>query len=98
MRFHAEPIQNVNDTHPEDPRRIFVVYDELRQAGLVYDKWCPDLAGPDLLKRIDARYATKEEVLRLHTEEVWDFVMSLTSLSPQSSPGLTTKLTLRSHG
>src|SRR5947209_15948310 len=38
MRYHAE-VATINESnyHPEDPRRIFYIYKELCQAGLVDD-------------------------------------------------------------
>lgn len=77
MRFHVEPIPKDTDMHPEDPRRIYEVYNELCQAGLVDDPSNPELAGDYVLLRIPARPATQREVLACHSQKSWDFVMSL---------------------
>ena len=77
MRFHVEPIPKDSDMHPEDPRRIYEVYTELCQAGLVDDLTNPELAGQYVLLRIPARYATEEEILACHSKGSYDFVMSL---------------------
>ncbi|GAM86032.1 hypothetical protein ANO11243_040420 [Dothideomycetidae sp. 11243] len=70
MRFHVEPIPKDSDMHPEDPRRIYEVYNELCEAGLVDDPTNPDLAGQYLLLRIPARHATESEILLEKTD--WD--------------------------
>lgn len=77
MRFHVEPIPKDSDMHPEDPRRIYEVYNELCQAGLVDDPTQPDLVGDYLLLRIPARQATEDEILACHSQASFDFVMSL---------------------
>lgn len=82
MRFHVEPIPKDSDMHPEDPRRIYEVYNELCQAGLVDDPTNPELAGQYVLLRIPARSATEEEILACHSKGSYDFVMSLKGKRP----------------
>jgi hypothetical protein len=53
MSYHATP--NPMEIHPEDPRRIFKIFEILETHGLL--KEC---------KRIGSRRATKEEVLLVH--------------------------------
>jgi len=77
MRFHVEPIPKDQDMHPEDPRRIFEVYNELVQAGLVDDPTSPDLLGEYVLLRIPIRSATRNEILACHSERSFEFVMGL---------------------
>ena len=77
MRFHTEPLPRHQDMHPEDPRRIYAVYHELLQAGLVDDPGNAELAGDYVLLRIPARSATRDEVLACHSVVSYDFVMSL---------------------
>jgi len=77
MRFHVEPVPKDQDMHPEDPRRIFEVYNELVQAGLVDDPTAPDLVGDYVLLRIPIRSAVKEEILACHSKSSWDFVIGL---------------------
>ena len=62
MRYHAEVAStSENSLHPEDPRRIFYIFKELSEAGLVADgKHQRPLVSQPLL-RIDAREATEEE-------------------------------------
>lgn len=79
MRFHVEPIPEEEDMHPEDPRRIYTVYMELVEAGLVDDPSMPDARSEYVLGRIPARYATKEEICAVHTERLYDWVMDLAS-------------------
>jgi len=76
MRFHVEPIPKDQDMHPEDPRRIFEVYNELVQAGLVDDPTSPDLIGTYVLLRIPVRSATRDEILACHSQKSFDLVMS----------------------
>ena len=83
MRFHVEPTPRDEDMHPEDPRRIYEVYMELLQAGLIDDPTSPDLTGPYVLLRIPVRSATREEICAVHSEVAFDFVMSLKSWSAE---------------
>lgn len=76
MRYHAEIAATTGDNvHPEDPRRIYYIYKELCEAGLVDDEAHPPMVEVPL-KRIDAREATREECLLVHTPEHYDFVES----------------------
>lgn len=81
MRFHAElPSMSLNadDIHPEDPRRIHSIFEEIRQAGLVgSSSVSEDEQTEDHCWRIAIRYATRPEILLIHTEEHYDFVKSL---------------------
>lgn len=77
MRFHVEPIPEEADMHPEDPRRIYTVYMELVEAGLVDDVNSPDACSEYVLGRIPARFATKEEICAVHTDRLYDWVMDL---------------------
>jgi len=85
MRFHVEPIPKDSDMHPEDPRRIYEIYQELCQAGLVDDPANPDLVGQYPLLRIPARHATEDEILACHSKDSFDFVMSLKGKSPRAN-------------
>ena len=80
MRFHAElpNSSSADDIHPEDPRRIHSIFEEIREAGLV--------RGPESLEhdedeevcwRIGIRPAEKAEILTIHTEEHYHFVEAL---------------------
>ena len=84
MRFHCEldpPKQRV-DFHPEDPRRIFCIYDALCLAGLVDDK--DNLKNRDGVKilvsrplmRVFARDATPAEICLVHDKKHYDFIES----------------------
>jgi histone deacetylase 6 len=81
MRFHAElPNMSISadDIHPEDPRRIHAIFDEIRQAGLVGSSSAPeDEPNENHCWRISPRHATRPEILLIHTEEHYDFVESL---------------------
>ncbi|EXJ84628.1 histone deacetylase 6/10 [Capronia epimyces CBS 606.96] len=81
MRYHAEIAATTGDNvHPEDPRRIYYIYKELCEAGLVDDETYPPMVEVPL-KRIDAREATREECLLVHTPEHYDFVQSTAEMS-----------------
>ena len=77
MRYHAEVSATTGENvHPEDPRRIFYIYKELCEAGLVAE---PPFKKTDVvvktpLLRIDAREATKEECCLVHTNNHYEFV------------------------
>lgn len=53
MSYHATP--NPMEIHPEDPRRIFKIFNILEQHGLLQE-----------CERINSRRATKEEILLVH--------------------------------
>jgi histone deacetylase 6 len=82
MRFHAElPDMSTHpdDIHPEDPRRIHSIFEEIRQAGLVGSDTSEENEREDHCWRIATRFATRPEILLIHTEEHYDFVESLQS-------------------
>ncbi|KKY25385.1 putative histone deacetylase [Diplodia seriata] len=72
MRFHTEPLDAMlseDDIHPEDPRRIMEIFNELAEAGLV-ETPSHHVTEPDFsLWRINARPATEEEVCLVHTRD-----------------------------
>jgi histone deacetylase 6 len=80
MRFHAElpDDTSIDDIHPEDPRRIHAIFEEIREAGLVRG---PDNSDDDenndYCWRIGIRYAEEHEILTIHTQKHYDFVRSL---------------------
>ena len=75
MRYHAEVAStSENSLHPEDPRRIFYIFKELSEAGLVADPTHPRPLVPQPLLRIDAREATEGECCLVHTPEHYAFV------------------------
>jgi histone deacetylase 6 len=86
MRFHAElpDMDLIDDIHPEDPRRIHSIYEELRRAGLVATSDF-DEDQEDKCWRIMARFATRPEILLIHTEEHYAFVESLQRKSMAAS-------------
>ncbi|KAH7089892.1 putative histone deacetylase [Paraphoma chrysanthemicola] len=85
MRFHAELASmsvNEDDIHPEDPRRIHAIFEEIREAGLVGSSSTPeDEALEAHCWRIALRSASKHEILLIHTEEHYAFVESLQTMS-----------------
>jgi histone deacetylase 6 len=72
MRFHVEVKPETQGVHPEDPRRIWAIYKELVNAGLVDDPTTVSLA-PQVLQRIPARFATRDEICAVHSDAhyVW---------------------------
>nr|ASV72233.1 histone deacetylase HdaA [Preussia minima] len=83
MRFHSEPMINehANDIHPEDPRRIHEIFREIQEAGLVQspEEESEEEAKNDQCWRIQARFATREEICQIHTNAHYEFVKSLQS-------------------
>ena len=88
MRFHCEimPLNSTEDHHPEEPRRIFAIFQELCKAGLVDDPMSTRPLVPQPLFRISARNASQEEIGTVHDARHYDFVKSLTSKLPFSNP------------
>jgi histone deacetylase 6 len=81
MRFHSELpdlASHADDIHPEDPRRIHSIFEEIRQAGLVRGpESSDDESNEKYCWRIGIRPAEKHEILTIHTESHYDFVESL---------------------
>ena len=84
MRFHCEvmPVNSTEDHHPEEPRRIYAIYQELCKAGLVDDPMSTKPLVPQPVLRILAREASKEEIGTVHEAKHYDFVKSLASKLP----------------
>lgn len=79
MRYHCEldPPKQRLDYHPEDPRRIFKIYQELCLAGLVKDELLNNgTLIPNPLKRIPVRNVTESEVCLVHDKKHYDFMKS----------------------
>ncbi|KTW28090.1 hypothetical protein T552_01951 [Pneumocystis carinii B80] len=81
MRFHATI--NPVDFHPEDPRRIYRIYKEIADAGLInYDGWSwSNMDEQEVMERISARELTREEALLVHTENHWDRLLQTADMS-----------------
>ncbi|KAJ4347879.1 Histone deacetylase hda1 [Didymosphaeria variabile] len=85
MRFHAEDeVLNNNppdDIHPEDPRRIYAIFHEIRQAGLVQDSFDSDDEDAESRDnkcwRIHTRHATQAEICLVHTPDHYLYVEAL---------------------
>jgi histone deacetylase 6 len=101
MRFHAEVAStSENSLHPEDPRRIFYIFKELSEAGLVADSKNQRPLVPQPLLRIDAREATEAECCLVHTPDHYAFVRATAGMIFKSLElifGLSRPL-YRSHG
>lgn len=79
MRYHSEVYAPSSEAvHPEDPRRIYYIFKELCEAGLVVAKGYSVMVEQPLL-RIDAREATEEEVRLVHNADHFDFVKATAS-------------------
>lgn len=70
------------EIHPEDPRRIHEIFQEIQQAGLVQ--------GPDELEedakdehawRIHARPATKPEICLIHTPDHYENIRRMEGMN-----------------
>jgi hypothetical protein len=90
MRFHTELGANDDDIHPEDPRRIFEIFKELKNAGLVESDAPNSALDSDdsgssgsyprqRLLRINARFATPAEVCLVHDPAHYEWVKNLES-------------------
>jgi histone deacetylase 6 len=55
-----------DERHPEKPHRILRIYEALQDAGLL-----------DLMQEILIRPCYPEEVLLVHSEELWDKVLAI---------------------
>jgi histone deacetylase 6 len=92
MRFHTELGANEDDIHPEDPRRIFEIFKELKNAGLVENDTPNSAADSDdsgssayyprqRLLRVNARFATPAEICLVHDPAHYEWVKGLESKS-----------------
>lgn len=82
MRYHAEVASTSESSlHPEDPRRIFYIFKELSEAGLVADPKHPRPLVRQPLLRIDAREATEAECCLIHTPEHYAFVRATAGMA-----------------
>lgn len=77
MRFHAEPIESDDDIHPEEPRRIWKIFQILVDSGLAYDPSIGQRPSPNQLFRIEFEPATYNQVTLAHTNAHWEFVKKL---------------------
>ncbi|KAI9748600.1 MAG: Histone deacetylase hda1, partial [Lichina confinis] len=64
MRFHSTLVDD--DDHPEDPRRISVIYKTLVKAGLIDETLSFGRDSRDFLRRVEAREATADEICLVH--------------------------------
>lgn len=88
MRFHTDPPSSTiseDDIHPEDPRRIFSIYQALVDAGLVQDDDddSTDFEPDFRLYRVEARNANAAEICLIHTKEHFLWVKNLRSQYPK---------------
>jgi len=82
MRFHTEKeLDEDEDIHPEDPRRIYEIFKELKGAGLVASEDEGPLDSrlvPFKLFRIPARHAEVAEICLVHSRAHYDWMSKLT--------------------
>lgn len=87
MKLHANADFSSDTHHPEDPRRIAVIFQHFRDAGLIFTG--PDIELREALKnsptsfmyRIAARKATRTEICTVHTPAHYEWVLSLNQMS-----------------
>lgn len=93
MKFHAEPgdleATAVVDIHPEDPRRIYEIFHEILEAGLVQESVDSDDEDSDDARdekcwRIHTRHATRAEICLIHKPEHYTFIESLQGTKGQA--------------
>lgn len=81
MRFHTElEIDEEEDIHPEDPRRIYEIYKDLVSAGLVDaddGKEIDERLKPYKMLRIPTREAEAAEICLVHSVDHYMFMTSL---------------------
>ncbi|WBW72877.1 histone deacetylase (class II) Clr3 [Schizosaccharomyces osmophilus] len=82
MRFHAT--LNEVDDHPEDPRRVLRVFEAIRKAGYVSNTPSP----ADAFLRLPSREATLEELLRVHTPEMYEKITKTELMSREDLANL----------
>ena len=83
MRYHCEldPPKERRELHPEDPRRIFKIYQELCIAGLIKNPMLnKDYLIPNPLLNIPVRQVTEAEVELVHDKKMWDFMRATTRM------------------
>ena len=88
MRFHTEldPPKDRSDYHPEDPRRIFEIFDMLCKSGLISPKDSQHAVEPIVpqpLRMLRSRTATRREVCLVHEESHFEFLKSTASMWPR---------------
>jgi hypothetical protein len=94
MKWHAEleTPKDRSDYHPEDPRRIEFIYRTICDAGLVKD---PNLTKGTLvdrpLKRIQAEYASRDEILTVHDAQHFEFLKESSGEAEIFSPDAVAK-------
>lgn len=77
MRFHTDPRPDAFDPHPETPKRISEIFEELNAAGLIQDISLPDSMDDFKLIRIHIRQADPSEIALVHSDKHVEFVQSL---------------------
>jgi histone deacetylase 6 len=86
MRFHTEmELEEDEEIHPEDPRRIYEIFTELQSAGLVQDENEPvdERLIPFKLFRIPARFADPAEICLVHSREHYQWMEALAGKEDQ---------------
>ncbi|ODQ53166.1 hypothetical protein SAICODRAFT_19094 [Saitoella complicata NRRL Y-17804] len=91
MQYHDDIHDSTaSDRHPEDPLRIYRIYKELCNAGFVEEyEGSKSRTKEELMKRIRAREATREEILLCHSSEHWDRIQRTATMSKQELRDLT---------
>lgn len=96
MKLHANADFGPTPHHPEDPKRIDVIYKKFKKAGLIFTG--PDSELLNILRdnptkymwRIAARDAEQREIEMVHTERHYNWVKELSLMS-------TSELRVMSH-
>jgi hypothetical protein len=80
MRFHTEKeLEDDEEIHPEDPRRIWEIFNELKNAGLVAEDGVDidKQLVPFKLYRINARFAEQAEICLVHSQRHFEWMAGL---------------------
>ncbi|KAI9853167.1 MAG: Histone deacetylase hda1 [Thelocarpon superellum] len=86
FRWHAIPIDD--DAHPEEPQRVYAIYQILCEAGLVSGNGTSTASASKILFPINARLADKAEILMVHTPDHYAFVKRTAGMKPNERMAL----------
>lgn len=74
MTHHVASYESDDDEHPEHPNRISRIYAALRQAGYL-----------DMMKELPIRPCHRDEVMLVHSEDLWDRVLAIKCKAEEGS-------------
>ena len=82
MRHHMDQTSSDDDAHPEKPQRIFEIYNQLYEAGLLIDDEDDEDADEQFkMYRIAAREADEGEICLVHSRPHFEYVKTSETVS-----------------